>query len=583
MNLVQVNERLKDMPLRAVQMYANGSNPQVPSYLALAELQRREKISKQADLEKGAADGPMPSIKEQIERKVGLLALQQGRMQQGQQKLGEQATRMPMAVPQNVEPAEEQPQAEDTGIASLPVDESMYEFAGGGIINFAAGGASNITQNLKRRAEAYSEARRREAYEREIAEREARQRREAEGLAAADAAAMGVYPANAQIRQTQPPRPQPPRPQPPRPQPGNQQPPQSGQPPALPPQAPAVAAVSEPPPAQPNTNAEPAKGVTSIFDDPSFMKIVRDSLQQESPQQLFEKQQAQRKMYGLDKRLGEEQERRIQERKAAYEAKRPGGLDDLIRVFGQAAQYKGMSGLAPAYTALQQQRRAEDQRFREEQDKLLDEIEAKRRAESAGLFGSMTETLAKNKDIAARSAGTIAAEQMRAQADFKRQGMSDAAAERLAGIKFDFEERLAKLRLENEKQLKAIPQAQRLSLEEQYVEAQVRAGMPRAKAIEEAKKLGTSVDRIDVEALKASAKTLNDELARINISKERKQQLEAQLDSVNRQLMERSGISSGAPQNKVMTMADVQETARKNNKTVAQVIEAAKQAGYTIR
>jgi hypothetical protein len=522
MNLVQINERLKDMPLRAVQMYANGSNPQVPSYLALAEMQRREKMAKQAALEQGAADGPMPSIKEQIEQKVGLLALQQGRMQQGQQKLGEQATRMPMAVPQNVESAEEQPQVEDTGIASLPVDEDMYEFAGGGLISFAAGGSSNITEELKRRAEAYRAARRKEEYDREIAERAARQKREAEGIAAADAAAMAYSP-NAQIRQAPPQqaRQQQVRQQQARPQ---------AAPAAAEPQVSQQAAQQEAGAPQSQTTGLPA-----IFNDPQFMNIVKASLKQDTEEEAFNKQKQLRARYGLDKTLGEEQERRIRERKAEYEARRPGGLDDLIRVLGQAAQYKGMSGMAPAYTSLQQQRRAEDMRFREEQDRMLDALEANRRQEAAGLFGNLREDLLKGKDISTRSAGTIAGEQMRATAEMARQRASDSAQERLAALNFEYNRRL-----------RAIPSAQRASLEEQYVQAQVRLGVPLPQAIEQAKRLGTSSDKLDLDTLKALQKSLMDQLALTSgVSKESRPGLQAQLENVNRQLMQMGGIGGG--------------------------------------
>jgi hypothetical protein len=34
MNLIQVQERLKDLPLQAIAAYANGANPDVPPYLA---------------------------------------------------------------------------------------------------------------------------------------------------------------------------------------------------------------------------------------------------------------------------------------------------------------------------------------------------------------------------------------------------------------------------------------------------------------------------------------------------------------------------------------------------------------------
>lgn len=525
MNLVQINERLKDMPIRAVQMYANGSNPQVPSYLALAELQRREKIAKQASMEQGAADGPMPSIKEQIERKVGLLALQQGRMQQGQQKLGEQATRMPMAVPQNVESAEEQPQVEDSGIANLPVDENMYEFASGGLIAFSDGGSARRNPA----AEMFMDARRREAYERELAERKAMEERraraaerEAQGIAAADAAAMAYSP-NAQIRQASP-------------QQARQQ--QARQQQARPQAAPAAAqpqAAQQA--AQPAAGAPQSQtpGLPAIFNDPQFMDIVKASLKQDTEEEAFNKQKQLRARYGLDKTLGEEQERRIRERKAEYEARRPGGIDDLIRVFGQAAQYKGMSGLAPAYTSLQQQRRAEDQRFREEQDRMLDALEAKRREEAAGLFGNLREDILKNKDISTRSAGTIAGEQMRAQAEMARQLASDAAQERLAGIRFEFERRL-----------RAIPPAQRASLEEQYVQAQVKLGVPLAKAIEQAKRLGSGDEGVEVKALKnrqdLAMKTLE---ITSGASAEEKAAARAELQQINRRLAELSGGSGG--------------------------------------
>ena len=48
MNLIQVQEHLKDLPMRAIMDYANGKNPQVPPYLALGELNRRKQMSTQA-------------------------------------------------------------------------------------------------------------------------------------------------------------------------------------------------------------------------------------------------------------------------------------------------------------------------------------------------------------------------------------------------------------------------------------------------------------------------------------------------------------------------------------------------------
>ena len=48
MNLIQVQEHLKDMPMRNVLEYANGKSAQVPPYLALGELNRRKQMEQSA-------------------------------------------------------------------------------------------------------------------------------------------------------------------------------------------------------------------------------------------------------------------------------------------------------------------------------------------------------------------------------------------------------------------------------------------------------------------------------------------------------------------------------------------------------
>jgi hypothetical protein len=54
-----------------------------------------------------------------------------------------------------------------------------------------------------------------------------------------------------------------------------------------------------------------------------------------------------------------------------FERTRPSGLDDLIRVFGQSSQYKGLSGLAPAYTSNQERKRSEELALERRQNELL--------------------------------------------------------------------------------------------------------------------------------------------------------------------------------------------------------------------
>ena len=62
MNLIQIQEHLKDMPTQAIMGYANGQNPMVPPYLALSEMNRRKQM------EKRAAEPPQGSVKAKHEQ-----------------------------------------------------------------------------------------------------------------------------------------------------------------------------------------------------------------------------------------------------------------------------------------------------------------------------------------------------------------------------------------------------------------------------------------------------------------------------------------------------------------------------------
>ena len=143
MNLVQINERLKDLPSQVIQQYANGMNPEVPPYLALAEMQRRETAQKQMATAQGAAQGPQPSIKEQMEQKAGLMAAQELQQQQAMQQM--QQPQGPMPVPAGIPQPQMQPQAPQGmmaggGLARAPVN---FNFQHGGIVAFAGGGTAH--------------------------------------------------------------------------------------------------------------------------------------------------------------------------------------------------------------------------------------------------------------------------------------------------------------------------------------------------------------------------------------------------------------------------------------------------------
>lgn len=150
MNLIQVQEHLKDMPMRAIMEYANGKNPQVPPYLALGELNRRKQM------EQSARTGTPPegTVKDKLEKELTGQAtdlMQAGAAKQAQsneqlqQSLMGQPQPVPEGTPQPPQPEEEMPEMPQPqqmaagGLTSLPTND-MFKFAGGGgVVAFAEG------------------------------------------------------------------------------------------------------------------------------------------------------------------------------------------------------------------------------------------------------------------------------------------------------------------------------------------------------------------------------------------------------------------------------------------------------------
>jgi hypothetical protein len=93
----------------------------------------------------------------------------------------------------------------------------------------------------------------------------------------------------------------------------------------------------------------------------------------------------------------------MRDRAAAYreqfEKGRPSGLDDLIRVFGQAGQYKGLSGLAPAYTANQQQKRAEELAMARQYNELMNLADTKELEGAKEVFGARTKAFDRAQEL----------------------------------------------------------------------------------------------------------------------------------------------------------------------------------------
>ena len=119
-NLIKIQDELKSLPSQAIMAYANGQNPQVPPYLALAELNRRKQVESTAAHRKPAET---PTVKEQVEQAAGLLDLQKQRA---------------AAVANNS--AE---QAATDAIPGVIGDGSTAGMARGGIVSLAKGGDLN--------------------------------------------------------------------------------------------------------------------------------------------------------------------------------------------------------------------------------------------------------------------------------------------------------------------------------------------------------------------------------------------------------------------------------------------------------
>lgn len=128
LNLVQISERLKGMPLQVVMQYANGTNPEVPPYIALGELQRRKKMEQDAQQSAAMQQNPQqqPTVKQGIEQ-----ALTPQMPQQGD----------PQAPPQQGAP--QMPQ--QGGVPTLPAPNMAKGFAPGGIVSFNGEDESLVT------------------------------------------------------------------------------------------------------------------------------------------------------------------------------------------------------------------------------------------------------------------------------------------------------------------------------------------------------------------------------------------------------------------------------------------------------
>jgi len=147
MNLIEIQENLKDLPIQAIMGYANGQNPEVPPYMALGELNRRKAM------ENRATQAPTQSVKEQLESEMsGLPSVMPPPVSQGMPPQGmpagmpPQRPPMPQQMPQQMPrpPMQAMPQMAPArmaagGLTNIPMNKDIFKYAPGGIVAFAEG------------------------------------------------------------------------------------------------------------------------------------------------------------------------------------------------------------------------------------------------------------------------------------------------------------------------------------------------------------------------------------------------------------------------------------------------------------
>ena len=503
MNLVQIQERLKDMPTQAIMSYANGMNPEVPPYLALGELNRRKQM------EQKSAQAPTGTVKDNIEQQMSTMQMQAAKQRQMAQQMAQQGAQAQMPVPPGVPEPQMQAMPEDSGVATLPTGE--MEFGSGGIVAFANAEGKQLVKEDDD-IPLWARQTRRERLERQRKLDESRDKNMAavanEGFTNPgmqnDPRLVGTTPP-AETLGTIPP-PAPPRPEVRNIPPGgiaNAMPPQVTQqnapvaPPAAPPQpqqaAPASplldmlkTRIAETTPTLPDYETERAAAAVknpllAMQQGKKIEEGIAGLRQGYSKQQeAFDKAEQERARASLWQGLieGGESTRGIRGR----------GLAAL----GTGAGKSFLTSMEGARSReLAQQELVTQRNFN--LTKMENELESARIAEAKGDFNTAYGhklKAAEFKQNAAKDQNLLISQGAQIESSDNREMMRLRNEKELADIRARNDKELAEIKFKYEKQLKNIPQAQRASFEEQFVAEAVKAGIPRLDAMREAKTLG---------------------------------------------------------------------------------------------
>jgi len=120
---------------------AEGSNPNIPGYLALGKLMQINELAEGAE----TAEPPQGTIKDKLTQSNGIMSLMGGRGQEAAQSSQMEQMQQPGPAPEGIPQPEMQAEAApdemmgmaDGGITSAEIDPRMFNFDRGGIVTFA--------------------------------------------------------------------------------------------------------------------------------------------------------------------------------------------------------------------------------------------------------------------------------------------------------------------------------------------------------------------------------------------------------------------------------------------------------------
>jgi hypothetical protein len=196
----------------------------------------------------------------------------------------------------------------------------------------------------------------------------------------------------------------------------------------------------------PNAPAAPAAPAPDSY-DAMLMNALKNSPKERSIESIIAEQNAIQKGLGLDELAGKNKLDRIAEIKQQYAATQLSPMDELISMLGKSGQYKGLSGLAPAYTSMAEKKRAADLAHAERINELMGGVEDTQRAEkvaTAGKVGTAREKDIENARLFDRdkmqTLGTVRGQDVQADVTRRGQDLTYRAAMAAAAQRGDSQE-----------------------------------------------------------------------------------------------------------------------------------------------